>query len=88
MTLIRAHYPTAAFSVEHGIDDPEAVHLVATVDIDDPDAVVDLTIDRELQLQLDDGLPIHVIPRRTPARVAALQRDRRLAGSVSRSPRS
>ncbi|MFN8556134.1 MAG: hypothetical protein U0531_01850 [Dehalococcoidia bacterium] len=35
--------------------------LIVTVDVDDTDAVLD-TIDRVLELQLDDGLPVHVIP--------------------------
>lgn len=80
--LVKAHYPTAAFSLEHGADDPDAIHLVTTVDVDDPDEVVDLTIDRELQLQVDEGLPVHVIPRRTPARVEELRRRERPARPV------
>jgi hypothetical protein len=80
--LVKAHYPTATFSLERGVDDPDAIHLVTTVDIDDPDEVVDLTIDRELELQVDEGLPVHVIPRRTPARVEALRRREQPAWPV------
>ncbi len=70
--MIRQHYPTATFAVDRGEDDPDAVHVTATVDVEDPDEVVDLVIDRMLALQLDDGLPVYVIPVRTPERVAAM----------------
>jgi hypothetical protein len=40
--IIRARYPEAIFRVEHGIDDPRAIHLVATIDVEDRDEVVDL----------------------------------------------
>jgi hypothetical protein len=35
----------------------------------------DLVMDRMLQLQLDEGIPIYVIPIRTPERVAALRQQ-------------
>jgi len=49
-------------------------------DVDDPDEVTDLTIERELALQADEGIPVYVIPLRTPARTEALRKhlaDRR-----------
>jgi hypothetical protein len=70
--MITATYPTATFALGRGEDEPEAVHLTATVDVDDPDEVVDLVIERMLTLQIEEGVPIHVIPVRTPERVAAL----------------
>lgn len=60
--LVRARYANAAFEVEWGEDNPESVHLIAIVDANDPDNVLDLVIDRVLELQIDSGLPIHVIP--------------------------
>jgi hypothetical protein len=66
---IRAQFPTATFVVTQE-DDPTRVYLTATVDIDDPDEVVDLGIDRQLTLQIGDGLPLSVVPVRTPERVA------------------
>jgi hypothetical protein len=72
--LIRRHYPTATFTVGPGEDEPGLVHLMATVDVDDPDEVVDLVIERMLELQLDEGVPVYVIPVRTPERVAAMLR--------------
>jgi hypothetical protein len=70
--IIGARYPNTEFLIEPGIDDPEAIHITAVVDLDDPDEVMDLVIDRLVELQGDAGLPISVIPIRTPARVAAL----------------
>jgi hypothetical protein len=60
--LILAHYPGAQFRVSRGQDDPAAIHLVATVDVEDTEDVVNLTIEREQALQIDEGLPIFVIP--------------------------
>jgi len=72
--MIREQYPTAAFTVGPGEDDPRGTYITATVDTDDPDTVTDLTIDRELELQIEQGIPVYVIPIRTPERAAALWR--------------
>jgi hypothetical protein len=63
--LILRHYPEARFEVRRGIDDPEAVHLIAAVDTDDLDEVVDLVIERMMEIQIEDGLPVFVIPIRS-----------------------
>lgn len=68
--VIRSRYKSATFSVRPGMDDPEATYLVATVDVEDPDMVLDLVVDRLLELQLEKGLPINVLPIHTPERVA------------------
>ena len=62
--LIVEKYRDARFAIRRGIDDPDSVELVATVDVENRDDVLDLVIDRVLAYQIDDGLPIHVIPRR------------------------
>jgi hypothetical protein len=72
--MIRERYPTAIFAVGPGEDDPDAVHLTAIVDVDDPDEVMDLVVDRVMELQAEAALPLHVIPIRTPERVEALRR--------------
>lgn len=70
-------YPTATFSVSNGADEPGNIHLTVTVDVDDTDEVLNLVLDRVLSLQVDEGIPLHVIPIRTPERVlAALQAQR------------
>ena len=63
--LIRQHYPTATFDVSPDPDDPDITLLWATVDVDDPDQVLDLVMERALQLQVDEGVPVYVVPIRT-----------------------
>lgn len=72
--LVRSHYPKATFSVGRSPDEPEAVHVYATVDLEDTEPVVDLVIERELEL-LEEGLAVQVIPLRTPERNAAILRE-------------
>lgn len=72
--LVFQRYPETSFRVSPAEDDPEIVHLTAMVDVDDTEEVVDLVIDRMMQIQIDEGLPIFVIPVRTPERVMQLRR--------------
>src|SRR6266567_305248 len=74
--MIAERWPTASFTVSRG-EDPEGLYLDATVDLDDPDDVMDLVVDRLLELQVDEGLPVHVVPLRTPERAAAVRQRRR-----------
>jgi hypothetical protein len=62
--LIRTHYPRATFSVEPDPEGQESIWLVTTVDIEDTEEVTDLVIERVLEFQLEQGLPIHVLPLR------------------------
>jgi len=62
--MIKVRYPQATFELSRGTDDPAAVHLIAVVDVVDTDEVVDLVIDRMMELQIEEGLPIFVIPTR------------------------
>ena len=78
--MIRERWPAATFEVTCGEDNPEGIHLNATVDIEDTDEVGDLVIDRVLELQLEQGLPIHVIPLRPMERVLAELRAEKSAG--------
>jgi len=73
--VISERFPGATFAVGRR-DDPEGIYLTTTVDIDDPDDVVDVFIDRLLTMQIDEGIPLYVIPIRTPERIAAMLRDR------------
>ena len=75
---IRQHYPSAAFDLSPSPDDPRSLHLIATVDLDDPDEVGDLVLDRVLELNVTEGIPLHVIPVRTPERIAADKQSRRI----------
>ena len=80
--MISARYPASTFKISRGEDDPLAVHLIAIVDLDDPGEVLDLVIDRVVALQVDEGIPLHVIPEITPARVGTqvLARERHSEG--------
>jgi hypothetical protein len=70
--LIVHSYPSATLYVEPSTDDPQATYITAVVDIDDPDEVMDLAIDRLIALQVTEGIPVSVIPIRTPERTAQL----------------
>jgi hypothetical protein len=73
--LIRERYPEATFAVGYA-EDPEGVYLLATVDVEDRDEVVDVFVDRLVDLQVAEQLPLHVLPVRPPERNAAILRAR------------
>jgi len=79
--LISSRYPTASYQRSHG-EDPEGQYLTATVDIDDTDDVVDLVINRLLEMQIEEGLPVYVIPIRPIQRVLPALRDRSSVAST------
>jgi H2-forming N5,N10-methylenetetrahydromethanopterin dehydrogenase-like enzyme len=66
--LIHRVYPAATFQVVPG-EDPAGTYVVATVDVEDTETVIDVYIDRLLELQIDEGLPVYVIPVRPLARL-------------------
>lgn len=66
--LIQERWPTATFDTFRG-EDPEGMYLRATVDLEDPDGVMDVIGDRLLELEVDEGLPVYVIPVRPIQRV-------------------
>jgi hypothetical protein len=68
--LIRQRYPNTTFVVMHG-DEPTGIYVLATVDVEDTEAVIDIYIDRLLELQIDAGLSVYVVPVRPLARVLA-----------------
>lgn len=72
---LQAQYPQATFSIVHG-DDPEGVYLVVTVDIEDTDAVLDVVIEDLFHLQVEELLPVYVIPALPLTRVAEQLRAR------------
>jgi hypothetical protein len=76
--LITARFPQAAFVVEEGFD-PEGIYLVTTVDIADTDEVIAVVGDRLVELQVDEGLSVYVIPLRPIKRVVAELRNREAA---------
>ena len=75
--LVKRQYPEATFQVAPAEDDPNIIHLLTRIDVDDTEEVANLVMDRMLEMQIDEGLPIYVIPLRTPERIAALREVRR-----------
>ena len=71
--LVRGEYPEATFTVVPAEDDAAIIHLVARVDVEDPEDVANLIMDRMLEMQIEEELPIYFIPLRTPERIAALR---------------
>jgi len=59
--LIRRVDPLATFQVAPG-DDPTGTYVLATVDVADTELVMDAYMDRLLTLQIDEGLPLYVLP--------------------------
>ena len=66
--LISTAFPSASYTTAHQ-DDPEGIQLIAMVDIEDADTVVDCFIDQLLALQVDEKIPLYVIPVRSTNRV-------------------
>jgi hypothetical protein len=66
---ITAVYPEATFTVALG-EDPVGIYLDAYTDAPDGFAVLDLVSDWLVDLNVNEGLAVHVIPLPTPARAA------------------
>ena len=79
--LIRARFPEAQFRIGASPDDPAIVELIVTVD-DDPSQLLDLVVDRQMDLQIDEGLPIFVVTEPSPARVAEVFKAARATRSA------
>jgi len=72
--LIQDRYPSARFSVYRG-EDPEGIYLGTTVDVEDTDEVVDVFIDRLIDLQVEEQLPVYVVTSRPVERVLEQMRS-------------
>lgn len=82
---IRGRYPGATFEVGEG-EDPGGIYMRATVDVEDTDDVVDVFVDRLLEMQVEQGLPIYVVPVRPLGRVGTPRRPSKPAGRGSIPP--
>jgi len=75
--LIQARYPDALFDVTWG-EDPLGFYLNVTVDVEDTDEVVELILDRQLEMQIEEELPVYVFVLRPLAReLERLEQERR-----------
>lgn len=73
--MIVGRYPEATFAVWQG-EDPMGTYITTTVDVPDTDDVTDLIIERLIAMQVEEELPVYVIPVRPIARIQAAQRQR------------
>jgi hypothetical protein len=79
--MILTRYPETTFSVGEP-DEYGVVFVRAVVDVDDPDEVTAIYIDRTIDLLVEEGLPLYVIPVRPPAREMALRQQQREARAI------
>ncbi len=70
--IISQHYPDSTFRVSRGEDDPTIVQLVAVVDVEDTDPVLDVVMDRLLELH-DEDLLVFVVTERPIERTIAMR---------------
>jgi hypothetical protein len=57
-------YPDARFRLARAADEWRSWNLWAMVDVDDLDEVGDLVSERTLDMRVEEGIPIHVVPIR------------------------
>ena len=84
--LVRQRYPDATFQVARSPEEPGTVHLLTTIDREDLDEVLDPIIDRIVELQTDERIPVHVIPVQPRERVLAMLREREAAKARRAQP--
>jgi len=84
---IKRRYPDATFEVAFDLEECGDIDLITTVDLDDPFDVHDLVVDRLIQIQVDEGIPLHVLPMRTAERVLADRPAKQDAGQRARPTR-
>lgn len=58
--LIARRYPDADFTIFHG-EDPDSISLRVEIDVDDLDEVYDVVVDRLVDMQVEEGLPVEVV---------------------------
>jgi uncharacterized protein (DUF433 family) len=73
-TMIAERYPEATFAVYKG-HEPAGIYLMATVDIDDVDDVFAVVVDRLVEIQVNEGIPVFVDVRQPRERVLAQFRE-------------
>lgn len=68
--LILARFPDASFEVQQRFD-PPGISLIATVDVEDTNEVFATVVDRLVDIQVNEGLPVYVVPLQPIERVIA-----------------
>ena len=59
-SLILVQYPDATFVISDG-EDPPGTYLTVTVDVEDTDEVFDVVVERLLEMQVEEALPLYVL---------------------------
>lgn len=77
--IILEKYPSATFTVGWD-EDPDGIYIDATVDVEDRTEVIDVYSDRLVDLQVFGGLPLFVVPVRTPEKDTEV--ERKLAAGI------
>ena len=85
--LLRQRYPEATFRVARSPENPQTVLLKPVVDVDDRDEVMDVVIDRLVELQSTEQLPLFVVPVRPAARNEAIRAQAAAAAPAWRKHR-
>ena len=83
--MIAERFPQATFAVERG-DDPPGIYLVATVDVEDADDVFAVVVERLLEVQIEEGLPVYVTAIRPVERTLAELRAREASANPAPLP--
>ena len=65
-------YPTATFRLSRAADAQRFWNLWTRVDVEDLDEVSDLVTERALDMRVEEGIPIHVVPIRGSAEPSEL----------------
>jgi hypothetical protein len=65
-TMIRARYPEAQFRLARARDDYDAWNLWTFVELEDPDAISDVTRERALEMLTEEHIPLYVMPTLDP----------------------
>jgi hypothetical protein len=68
-TTILSRYPAATFRLSRAADEQRSWNLWTMVDIEDLDEVSDLVTERTLDMRVEEGIPIHVVPIRGSKRL-------------------
>ena len=82
---LEARYPEATFEVLYR-EDPDGMRLRTTVDVEDTDEVMDVVIDKLYDFQVEQGLPVYVVPVQPLARAGTELKARKLKPGKGRLP--
>ena len=85
--VLRQRYPDATFRVARSPENPETVLLKPVVDVADRDEIMDVVIERLVELQSDEQLPLFVVPVRSTSRNEAIRQAMQEAAPAWRKHR-